>query len=65
MTDEQPSRLRDAGFERHFLEQVRRGLELTPLERLQWLENTMSELSGWVGRAREGRPVSSPGEQEE
>ena len=45
-----------AGFERHWLEQVRRGLELTPAQRLAWLETTVRGLAGWVGRARLGKP---------
>lgn len=40
------------GFEKHWLEQVRRGLLLTPAQRLAWLENTMNEMSTWVGRAQ-------------
>ena len=45
-----------AGFERHWLEQVRRGLELTPAQRLAWLETTVRGLADWVGRARLGKP---------
>jgi hypothetical protein len=37
--------------------QIRKGLELTPAERLRWLEDTVEELLPWVGRARLGRPV--------
>lgn len=44
----------DRGWDGHFRRQVRRGLELTPAERLRWLEQTMEELRGWVGRARRG-----------
>lgn len=37
--------------------QTRRGLELTPAERLRWLEETMTELREVQGRARRaGRP---------
>ena len=36
---------------------IRKGLELTPAERLRWLEDTVEELLPWVGRARLGRPV--------
>ncbi len=31
--------------------QIRRGLELSPAERLEWLEVTMEELRSLVGRA--------------
>lgn len=34
----------DAAFAAHKREQARRALELTPLERLRWLERTVSEL---------------------
>ena len=37
--------------------QIRKGLELTPAERLRWLEETVEELLPWVGRARLGKPV--------
>ena len=37
--------------------QIRIGLDLTPAERLRWLEETVEELRPWVGRARRGRPV--------
>ena len=46
----------DRGFEGHRHRQVRRGLELTPIERLRWLEQTMEEMRRLVGRAR--KPVS-------
>jgi hypothetical protein len=36
---------------------LRKGLELSPAERLRWLENAIEELLPWVGRARLGRPV--------
>ena len=49
----------EADFERHWLEQVRRGLELTPAQRLAWLEATISELAGWVGRARLGERITT------
>jgi hypothetical protein len=32
--------------------QIRRGLELTPAERLQWLETTLAEARQLLGRAR-------------
>jgi len=46
----------DRGFEGHSRRQARLGLELTPAERLRWLEQTMEELRGLLGRARQGRP---------
>lgn len=39
--------------------QIRMGLEMTPAERLRWLEETVEELLPWVGRARLGRPIGS------
>jgi hypothetical protein len=36
---------------------LRMGLEMTPAERLRWLEETVEEMLPWVGRARLGRPV--------
>lgn len=46
----------DRGFEGHSRRQARLGLKLTPAERLRWLEQTMDELRGLLGRARQGRP---------
>ena len=46
----------DRGFEGHNRRQARLGLKLTPAERLRWLEQTMEELRGILGRARQGRP---------
>ncbi len=45
------------GFDAHRRAQIRRGLLLTPAQRLRWLEETMSTLRRWTGRAREGRPM--------
>ena len=45
-------------FEANRSLQIRKGLELTPAERLRWLEETVEELLPWVGRARLGKPVS-------
>ena len=47
----------DRGFESHRRRQARLGLALSPAERLRWLEETMEELRGLVGRARRGRPI--------
>lgn len=47
----------DAGFEGHARRQARIGLDLSPAERLRWLEETMDQLRGLLGRARHGRPV--------
>ena len=38
---------------------VTEGLRMTPTERLRWLEETMEEMWGMVGTAREG---GAPGE---
>jgi len=46
----------DRGFEGHSRRQARLGLKLTPAERLRWLEQTMEELRGLLGRARQGHP---------
>ena len=46
----------DRGFEGHSRRQARLGIKLTPAERLRWLEQTMEELRGLLGRARQGRP---------
>ncbi len=42
----------DRGFEDHWRRQVHLGHELTPTERLPWLEQTMEELRPLVGLAR-------------
>lgn len=48
----------DWTFEAHRRRQVRLGLQLSPAERLRWLEQSMEELRKLVGRARHGRPVT-------
>ncbi len=45
----------DRGFDGHRRRQVRLGLQLSPAERLRWLEETMDELRRVLGRARRGR----------
>ena len=47
----------DRGFEGHRRRQIRRGLQLSPAERLRWLEGTMEELRRLLGRARRGGPM--------
>ena len=47
----------DRGFEGHRRRQIRRDLQLSPAERLRWLERTMEELRRLLGRARRGRIV--------
>lgn len=42
----------DRGFKGHRRRQARRGLHLSPAERLRWLEETMEELRSLLGRAR-------------
>ncbi|MFP3939510.1 MAG: hypothetical protein ACLF0P_04330 [Thermoanaerobaculia bacterium] len=42
----------DWSYEEHRRRQTRRGLEMTPAERLRWLEQTMAELRELEGRAR-------------
>ncbi len=49
----------DRGFDGHRRRQVRLGLQLSPAERLRWLEETVDELRRLLGRARRGRPGQS------
>jgi hypothetical protein len=44
------------GARRHHLHL---GLRMTPVERLQWLEETVDEMRQLQGRARKGRPNSA------
>jgi hypothetical protein len=46
-----------AGTLRHH---IRRGLQLTPAERLRWLEETVDEMRRLQGLARFGRPIEEP-----
>jgi len=46
-----------AGTRRHH---IRRGLRLTPAERLRWLEETVDEMRQLQGLARFGRTVAEP-----
>ncbi len=46
-----------AGTRRHH---IRRGLQLTPAERLRWLEETVDEMRRLQGLARFGRPTEEP-----
>jgi hypothetical protein len=46
-----------AGARRHHL---RQGLQMTPAERLRWLEETVDEMRRLQGLARLGRPVGDP-----
>lgn len=43
-----------AGTRRHH---IRRGLRLTPAERLRWLEETVDEMRRLQGLARLGHPI--------
>lgn len=52
----------DRGFEGHRHRQARLGLRLSPAERLRWLEQTMDELRGLVGRTRQGQPLKRKSE---
>lgn len=38
---------------------IREGLRMTPAERLRWLEETMAEMEGLVGRARPSAGVGN------
>ena len=44
------------GTRRHHL---RRGLQMTPAERLRWLEETVEEMRQLQGLARRGRRIGS------
>lgn len=44
------------GTRRHHL---KLGLSLTPEQRLQWLEETVEEMRGLQGLARNGRPIKT------
>jgi hypothetical protein len=46
----------DRLFDAHRRRQAALGLELTPAERLRWLEQTMATMRRWLGRARERDP---------
>lgn len=46
-----PAEPYDWSFEDHRRRQTRRGLEMTPAERLRWLEETMEGLRRIQGRA--------------
>lgn len=48
----------DRSWDEHRRRQAVNGLQLTPAERLRWLETTMEELRRWLGRARDGRPTA-------
>ena len=41
-------------FEEHRRRQIRRGLDLTPAERLRWLEESVAELRGLLDQSRFG-----------
>ena len=46
----------DRGWEGHRRRQARLGLQLTPPQRLLWLEQTMAEMRLLLGRARGIKP---------
>jgi hypothetical protein len=39
---------------------ILRGLRMTPVERLRWLEETVDEMRRLQGLARLGRPIDDP-----
>ncbi len=47
----------DVGFEGHQLRQACLGLELSPAQRLSWLEDKLREMRALLGRARAGGSV--------
>lgn len=50
--NEEPRRVDAMSFEAAREAAIREGLRMTPAERLRWLEETMAEMEGLVGRAR-------------
>jgi hypothetical protein len=46
-----------AGTRRHHFQQ---GLQMTPIERLRWLEDTVEEMRRLQGLARHGRKIQDP-----
>ncbi|KAB2960203.1 MAG: hypothetical protein F9K13_06530 [Candidatus Methylomirabilis oxygeniifera] len=48
----------DWDFKGHRRRQARLGLQLSPAQRLRWLEDSMEALRKLVGRARQGRPLA-------
>ena len=50
----------DRGWEGHDRRQARLGLELSPAERLEWLERTLAEMRELLGRASKGSPAEKP-----
>lgn len=65
MSDRPPAPGFPRGFDAHRREQrARLGAELTPAERLRWLEETMDALRRWQGRARKPAPGGRGGERD-
>jgi hypothetical protein len=56
MTEPDPggdgTRFPDTSWEAHRRRRAVQGLDLTPAERLRWLESTMATMREWQGRAR-------------
>ena len=42
----------DVGYEGHLRRQARLGLEMTPAQRLRWLEMKLAEMRALLGKAR-------------
>jgi hypothetical protein len=42
----------DVGYEGHLRRQARLGLEMTPAQRLHWLETKLAEMRALLGKAR-------------
>ena len=47
----------DQGFEEHRRNQIRRGLLLTPAERLRWLQRSVAKMRRLLGKARRRIPA--------
>jgi len=55
--DPVPDKPGDWSFAGARRQHLRRGLRLTPAERLRWLEETVDEMRRLQGLARQGRPI--------
>jgi hypothetical protein len=60
-----PGDLRAAAWKAQRRRQARVGLELTPAERLRWLEDALETLRRWCGRARDAGRVGGSGPAED
>ena len=59
-----PADLRAAAWKAERRRKVRVGLELTPAERLRWLEDALETLRRWCGRARDAVRAGGSGPED-